>query len=367
MFQKGGSFVPVNQSQTADLLATVRQDVDAFLSSFFETQITRAMAVDESYAQLWRTLKTVALAGGKRLRPYMTVLAYQSFSNQKFDDIVPVASAQELLHISMLMHDDIIDEDYIRHDAANVGGTYLKRYQPYLQNPDKLHHYANSAALIGGDLVLSAAHQAINMSRLNYDQKQLANDILNDAIFIVCGGELLDTESSFLPQESIDALKIAQLKTASYSFVSPLIMGASLAGAPQPALDSLRQFGTNLGIAFQLADDILGMYGNEKITGKSNSSDLRQGKRTYMLQLALEKSGSERAKLESLVGKSGVSPEELQAAQTIIEACGARSATEALIREYAEAAHTTLASLNLPEVYEAQYVALIKKATERNR
>lgn len=359
--------MPVNQSQTTDLLGQVRVEVDAFLSGFFETQITRAMTVDESYANLWKTLKSVALVGGKRLRPYMTVLAYNSCSNQNHDDIIPIASAQELLHISMLIHDDIIDEDYIRHDADNVSGTYLKKYQPYLHNKNELHHYADSAALIGGDLMLSAAHQAINTSRLHDEQKQLANDILNDAIFIVCGGELLDTESSFKPQNEIDALKIAQLKTASYSFVSPLIMGASLAGAPQTTHDALRDFGVNLGIAFQLADDILGLYGDEKVTGKSNSSDLRQGKRTHMLLLALKKSGSDRDRLESLVGKKDLTPVELQIAQDIIQACGAKAATEALIQDYASAARASLDTLNMPEKYRLQYAALIKKATERNR
>lgn len=360
--------MPVRQSQSTDLFTQVRGEVDAFLSGFFETQITRAIAVDDAYADLWRTLKTVTLAGGKRLRPYMTVLAYQSFSDHMHTDIIPVASAQELLHVSMLIHDDIIDEDYIRHDTENVSGTYLHRYQPHLQDKSDLQHYANSAALIGGDLVLSAAHQAINTSRLDLDQKQLANDILNDAIFIVCGGELLDTESSFKPRGEIDAVKIAKLKTASYSFVSPLVMGASLAGASQEALATLREFGTNLGVAFQLADDILGLYGDEKVTGKSASSDLRQGKRTHMLLLALALARDEdRQTLESLVGKKDLIEQELDTAREIIVSCGAKSTVETLIQTYARGARAALDTLEIPENYKDQYNSLIKKATERNQ
>lgn len=326
------------------------------------------MAVDQSYAELWKTLKTVALAGGKRLRPYMTVLAYQSFSDQNHDDIIPVAGAQELLHISMLIHDDIIDEDYIRHDLDNTSGTYLKRYKPYLGSKAELRHYADSAALIGGDLVLSAAHQSINASRLTSEQKQLANDILNDAIFIVCGGELLDTESSFKPNGDVDALKIAKLKTASYSFVSPLIMGASLAGATQSELSKLREFGTSLGIAFQLADDLLGLFGNEKVTGKSTSSDLRQGKKTYMLLLALEKSNDhDRNVLESLVGKKDLTSRELDTAKSIITHSGAKLATETLIEEYAATSAQTLDTLQLAPAQTAQFTALIQRATQRSQ
>lgn len=359
--------MPIDQSRTTDLLSQVRGDVNAFLSGYFETQITRAIAVDEAYAELWQALKTVALAGGKRLRPYMTVLAYQSFSEQDHADIIPIAAAQELLHISMLIHDDIIDEDYVRHDTDNVSGTYLKKYQPYLSKIGDRHHFADSAALIGGDLLLSASHQVILTSRLTNTQKQLASDILNDAIFIVCGGELLDTESSFKPREQINALKIAQLKTASYSFVSPLIMGASLAGAEQTELAKLRDFGTNLGIAFQLADDILGLYGDEKVTGKSASSDLRQGKRTHMLLLALKKSNPEdRHTLEQLVGKKDLTDTELATAKKIIERCGARKAVETLIQEYATAAEETVTSLDVSRAHQSQYAALITRATQRS-
>ena len=358
--------MPVNQSSSADLLVQVRSDINAFLSGFFETQITRALAVDSSYAELWKSLKTVALAGGKRLRPYMTILAYRSFAaDQDHTDIIPVAGAQELLHISMLIHDDIIDEDYIRHDTDNVSGIYLKRYGAYLPNGAEQRHYAQSAALIGGALVLAGAHQAINTSRLGDAQKQLASDILNDAIFIVCGGELLDTESSFKPRTDIDALKIAQLKTASYSFVSPLIMGASLAGASQDDLAKLRDFGTNLGIAFQLTDDILGLYGDEKITGKSVKSDLRQGKRTYLLLAAIERAGARQQELESLVGKKDLNDADLKTAQTIISDCGAKQATEELIQSYAAAAESVLTSLNIPADYRDQYTTLIGKTINR--
>lgn len=359
--------MPVHQSQTTDLFTQVRYEVDAFLAGFFETQITRAMVLDTTYAELWRSIKTVALAGGKRLRPYMTVLAYESFGGTERTNVIPAASAQELLHFSMLIHDDIIDEDYTRHDTDNIAGMYLKRYARYLDNEADRYHFANSAALVGGDLVLSAAYQAIYTSRLAPTQRELATDILNDAIFIVCGGELLDTEASFKPAHELDALKIAQLKTASYSFVSPLIMGASLAGASEASLTQLREFGTNLGIAFQLADDILGLYGDEKITGKSNSSDLRQGKRNHLMLLALERAGNQRTILEALIGKKDLNGDELETAKHIIEDCGAKRATEALIHEYAELATSTLSTLDITNPHRVEYAALIQKATQRNQ
>src|SRR5690606_2950472 len=217
-----------------------------------------------------------------------TMLAYQTFGGEDYPAVLPVAVAQELLHVSMLIHDDIIDEDYLRHDTDNVSGIYVKRYARYPLAEGQRSHFANSAALIGGDLLISAAYQVLASARISEQQKQQATDLLGEAIFVVCGGELLDTESSFIDLSEIDALKIAQLKTASYSFVSPLLMGAVLAGTDQKTQTTLRQFGSALGIAFQLADDILGLYGEEAVTGKSASSDLRQGKRTYMLLKALE-------------------------------------------------------------------------------
>lgn len=356
----------VRQSISHQLLTDVRQDVNTYLLEFFDAQINRAQSYDTEYAGLWRSLKTVAMAGGKRLRPYMTVLAYQSFGGKDNTSVLPVAAAQELLHVSMLIHDDIIDKDYTRHDKDNVSGIYMNKYQIHELATAETKHFANSAALIGGDLLISAAYRAIETAQLDVGQKMLARDLLGEAIFIVCGGEFLDVESSFKDMKDIDALKIAQLKTASYSFVSPLLMGAVLAGADQKMQQNIRGFGSALGIAFQLADDILGLYGQEEVTGKSASSDLRQGKRTYMLLKALELAGDEKKTLQQLVGKKDITESELAQARRIIETSGAKAATEELIDAYATTAEQKLDAFNLADDMKDQFINLIKLATRRS-
>jgi geranylgeranyl diphosphate synthase type II len=366
MRNKSSKVLPTNQTASAELIDNVRTDVNNYLADYFDTQITRALLHDKDYAEMWRSLKTVALAGGKRLRPYITALSYQAYSGLSYKKIIPICAAQELLHVMLLIHDDIIDEDYTRHGSDNMSGIYLKRYQPLIGDSKYRMHYANSAAMLGGDLLLSAAYLCINRSGLEPSKISLANEILSEAIFIVCAGEFSDTESAFKKTSQEDAIKIAMQKTASYSFVSPLIMGATLAGASKDSLENLREFGTDLGIAFQLADDILGMFGNELVTGKSAYSDLRQGKRTYLMLKALELSKHKKRELESYLNKPDITIQDVESARQIITASGALKETENLIESYAASSTEILESLKLDTNYQKLFKNLITSATNRS-
>lgn len=340
--------------------------LDQVISEFFEHSISEASQMDASYRQLWETLYALIRSGGKRLRPQMTLMSYEAFGGSTNNDIIRVAAAQELLHFSLLIHDDVIDRDYTRYGTLNVAGRYRELYSKFLPDgPDRLH-FAHSAAILAGDLMLSSAHQLINVTNLDAHQKSVAQQLLSLSIFEVAGGELLDTELSFVPYTDGDALKIARYKTAGYSFMIPLLTGAKLAGIDDARAEQLREFAVSLGVAYQLVDDLLGTFGEQETTGKSTTSDITEGKRTYMAEQAI---GSmtvlEKNRFESLFGNQDATPDEVEDVKQLLVSTGAKAKTEQTIREYADTASSSLKQLNLDENSYQKFAELIRKVTER--
>lgn len=342
--------------------------VDTFLTDFFVSSIKRANEIDANYAVLWKQLHTLQSAGGKRLRPTLLFMAYDAFGGENSELIIPVAAAQELLHFSMLIHDDIIDRDMTRYGVANITGSYDAIYAPFVTNKADRIHYANSAAIMAGDLMIAGAHTLITDSNVSSDQKIDALRILYESMFGVAGGELLDTESSFRTTGSVDPLKIAHYKTASYSFVGPLLTGAVLAGADDNTQENLRSFAINLGIAYQLSDDLLGVFGDEIKTGKSNTGDIREGKQTYLIAQTVSNLTGDNVKIfKKYFGNKNATTDNIATIKKLITESGARLNTENLMQSYVDEATHALLRMNLPDMHKEKFVQLINKATRRER
>lgn len=342
--------------------------VDQAINGFFERSIDYATRVDPSYQRLWKELYRLIRSGGKRLRPRMTLLAYEAFGGNDSEKIIPIAAAQELLHFSLLIHDDIIDRDYTRYGTANIAGAYKDTYAKFTNTPDDLTHYAHSAALLGGDLMISGAHQMIASSMLSDADKITAQGFLAHSIFEVAGGELLDTELSFMPYREGDALKVARYKTAGYSFVTPLLVGATLAGINEKQRGALYAYATSLGTAFQLVDDLLGVFGDEATTGKSTSSDIREGKMTYMVEQALAvMTENEKRIFEQWFGNPDATDEGVASIQNLLETSGAKQVTLDLAHEYANTARGAIADMELGAEHAEEFKKLVAKVTERSR
>lgn len=340
--------------------------VSQTINGFFERSIDYATRIDPSYRQLWEFLYGLIRSGGKQLRPRMVLMAYEAFGGQDTNAVVPVAAAHELLHFCLLIHDDVIDRDYIRYGVPNIAGRYKIAYSKYVATTDEQTHYAHSAAILGGDLMLSGAHQLVANSTLSDDDKSLAQSYLAHSTFEVAGGELLDTELSFAPYTDGDALKVARYKTASYSFVSPLMTGALLAGISKEQNNALHEYATSLGIAYQLIDDVLGVFGNEQETGKSTSSDITEGKRTYMVEQALKvMRPADKAVFSLAFGNPKATAVEVKNVKKLLEASGAKQKTLNKVAEYANTAANALALLNLPRESHAQFASIITKTTNR--
>lgn len=346
-------------------LRSTRRDVEQFLGVFFAAQILASQQLDSRYALLWQALRQVTLAGGKRLRPFLTLLSYQAYGGESLDQVLPVAVAHELLHTSLLIHDDIIDKDYVRHGQPNIAGLFQVAYQ-HLSPTADISHYASSAALLAGDLLLSAASQVITTAELPDHLKLTSLQALSHSIFVVGGGEFLDTEAGLQPFDAARSLRVADLKTAHYSFVAPLQAGAILAGANARQLQLLADLGRSLGIAYQLADDIIGLYGDETISGKTNIGDVREAKRTYLMAQALTQcTPAEARRLQRLLGKSDISDSEALAVRRIVRTSGAKADTLAAIQNYVGQALDCLEQLQIPAASKAALRQIVTQATER--
>lgn len=341
--------------------------IDQTLARFFAESLEMAGTVDQHYATLWENLERLHTSGGKRIRPKIVALSYQAFGGKDIEAIIPIACAQELLHFSMLIHDDIIDRDLIRYGVDNITGSYEHIYGPLVSDSADRLHYANSAAILAGDLMIAGAHKLITSSTVTAEKKIVALSNMYESLFNVAGGELIDTESSFRPIGAIDPLKVTLYKTASYSFVGPCVIGASLADAPEERIELLRTFATNLGIAYQLTDDLLGIFGDEAKTGKSNTGDIREGKKTFLIERARAHfSADQNTFFTTHFGNKDASEEDMVAVKELIIQTGAKEETEACIADYIRDARTALDKLAFVSPAQEQFEALILKATKRD-
>ena len=309
---------------------TVKELVNSRLKVYCDERSSEALIVGNGYATLWKSLSKLLLAGGKRLRPYMVVTSYKAYAPESsIDAVLPAAMAQELIHLAMLIHDDIIDRDTVRYGIKNMTGQYLDFYSSFIDESGEKRHMAESSALLAGDILLSDAYKILAQSQFSPDALGKAIDLMSRGVFEVVGGELLDTESAFIYDPLVTAQTIARYKTASYSFISPILTGATLAGADEAELTILRAIAEKLGIGYQLRDDLLGIFGDEVLTGKSTSTDITEGKRTYLIEvfesLATPEQSSEFSKV---FHNSQATSDEISLARSILIDAGAKSTVE---------------------------------------
>ncbi len=323
--------------------------VDDYLQTFLRDKRVLATSMHPNYERLLGEIERVMLAGGKRLRPHLVFVGYGAQDRL----ITPVAASYELLHTALLVHDDIIDRDTMRHNEATIHQSYFENHYTSIANPAERHHFSTSAALLAGDLLISWAYELLASVSLPVDSYRQSSQIMSEAVFKVTGGELIDTESPF-NATPIDPIVIAQYKTASYSFVGPLLAGAILSDHhySDESLSKLKEYATNIGIAFQIRDDILGVFGDEAKTGKSTIGDLREGKRTVLIDFFIKSASSDEQTLfDRYFGNPGSTDEALTKLKELLRTSHAYTQTIELEKTYLERATAALEDLKSEHLY----------------
>lgn len=288
------------------------EEVDEFLLDYLKSRAIEAKKVTPIAASLITDFSNF-IVGGKRVRAGLVKLGYEIFGGKDFKQLLPIAAAVEILHGAFLVHDDIIDQDLIRHGKP----TFHALYSPPL-------HYGESIAIVAGDIGFFETFKIILDANLPHEIKEKITKEVITVSLETGFGEALDVEMSTKSEiHEEDILKVHRLKTASYTFVGPLTFGGLAAGVRTKDLVNIKDFALPLGLAFQLQDDILGMFGDERILGKSASSDIKEGKKTLLYLKALERADrKDHDFLKKLWGNPRTNKEELEEARRIVRETG---------------------------------------------
>jgi len=306
-----------------DYLKAYSRKADKFLDSFFEKEKTLAKKIDPDLAEILHVFQDYS-RGGKKARGALTVLGYQACGGKNQSAILPISCGIELLHNFLLIHDDVIDKDTKRRGKPTVNATYAKL---------RGKHYGNSKAIIIGDIGGFLAYGLIFSSGFAKERTFKALGKLNEFLLKTGYGQLLDIDYDFKKDVTWnDILKVRTYKTAYYTIVMPLTVGAVLAGAGQRETLAIEKYGVPVGIAFQLVDDALGIFGSTKKTGKSNLSDIREGKKTFLYAKAFELSSpSQKRYLKRWYGALDVGPKQASEIKRIMISTGSLDYSKKLV------------------------------------
>ncbi len=320
-----------------------RPKVEAFLSRTMDEE-----ELDRFNNIIYKESARFILSPGKRLRPIIAIMAYESITGKEADtSVIEVSGLLEFLHAYLLIHDDIIDRDEIRRGQPTVWRALEERVPGVVST-----HQAFSLAILAGDIVRARMVGLLEDIDIPDKTKWKIVSFLSKIDEYTNRGQVLDVSLSFTPISAVsekDILNIYLYKTAYYSFYGPLGIGAILAGEQE---DTFKEFALNLGIAFQIKDDILGVFGDPNVTGKPADSDIKEGKRTLLLWYAWNHSSREdRAFLENVIGREDSTEEEVEEVRNIMRRSGALEYANIMAEDYLNKSLEALERLNIKDDY----------------
>jgi geranylgeranyl diphosphate synthase, type I len=343
-----------------------RADVQCALDEFLDLQAVRLEPLGDDAARLVAAARQ-AVTGGKRFRAAFCHWGFRSVLPEPPDaaGLTRAAASLELLHASALVHDDFMDASDTRRGqpAAHKAFEALHREHGW---PGRAEQYGASSAILLGDLLLSWSDEMLRTCGLPGDVVDAALGFFDTTRSEVITGQFLDVSAQARGESDLDqAMRVLRYKSAKYSIERPLHVGASLAGAQASLLDTLGAFGLPLGEAFQLRDDLLGVFGDPNVTGKPAGDDLTEGKRTVLVALAVERATDDDARrLDAALGTS-LSLDEVAELRRIIDDSGAHAEVEKRIGELTTTSLAVLDGAPISDVAREALRDLAAAATQR--
>ncbi|OGI17527.1 MAG: hypothetical protein A3J63_04450 [Candidatus Moranbacteria bacterium RIFCSPHIGHO2_02_FULL_40_12b] len=306
------------------ILSEFKKKIDLEIKDYLNKAVKEARKKDYLISEALRYVKKFVLSGGKRLRAAMMYYGYLSTGGKEKEKILKTAVSIELIHAFLLIHDDIIDRDEKRHGTNTVHFRYQKLGKRIFPESD-YRHFGSSMAIIIGDMVGAIGSKIIFNSGFNTENVFRALTKLQEIISMTVIGESKDIYMDYKGEATEkEVLQMYEYKTAKYTIEGPLHLGAILGGAGGKILKGLSAFAIPVGIAFQIQDDILGVFGSEKKTGKSEGSDIREGKQTILVVKAREKMNPGQKKIFSgIFGKKNLTRKDIEDFRKIIIDTGA--------------------------------------------
>lgn len=337
------------------------EGVETVLEGFMAGERNRWADVDPEVADLFDTVSALVMSGGKRLRPAFCHWAFIGAGGSADDPAVDLAGAAlEMLHSFALFHDDVMDDSSERRGRPTAHTTWQRRHADQRWGGDG-RRFGEAVAILAGDLAFVWADQLLPLERP--DVQRLWIDLRSE----LAVGQFLDILATSQGRTSTAmARRIVRFKTAKYTVERPLHLGAALAGRLDELAEPLSAVGLPLGDAFQLRDDLLGVYGDHTRTGKPVGEDLRDGKPTVLVALARERLGDDVGVLVGL-GDPTLDDVGVRRLQGVIAESGAVDQVEALIDELTDQAQHAIAALPFADDVKASLAGLAAAATHRDR
>ncbi len=291
-----------------------------------------------------RLLADLLDGGGKRLRPTLAYLGFRAAGGRatgpSHADLLRLSAALELLHSFALIHDDVMDESSSRRGRPTAH-VDLARAHRRVGGAGRAERFGESMAVLLGDLAHAEADQVIAQCAPALQQRwhAMTIELINGQVRDLAG-------AAGRHRDPARALLVAQLKSGAYTVQRPLELGAVAAGAPSSVLEVLSEYGREVGSAFALRDDVLGVWGDPAVTGKPSGDDLVAGKPTVIIALADRRLPPSGRALLSRIGTAGLGDDDVTDLQRMIDQCGVRAEVEAMIESHVRQAVTALHRLD---------------------
>ena len=332
------------------LSCTIKRKIDRELVKFVK-DIDKLYSLNKISSLLSRNIKNFILRTGKRLRPILFVVGYLGFAKRKVTGLYRSALSIELLHDFMLIHDDIIDKSDTRRGSPSMH----KMLNNYLQAYKNIKFNGQDLSIVVGDILYAVALDTFLSIKEDPGRKEKALKKFIEAVLYTGGGEFIELlygAKDIKKTTKQDIYKIYKFKTAYYTFAYPLSIGAILAGASQDQIALISKYGLYLGSAFQIKDDILGMFGEESKIGKSALVDLQEAKKTIIIWYAYNHSClKDKSIIKGILSKQKITESDLSRMRKLVLKSGAYEFAEKEISSLLKKAYVLITSSRMHPKY----------------
>ena len=347
-------------------LTELRASIDSILHEFTKARSRALTDIGSELQPVASAMSDFITDGGKRFRPIFAYLGYLGTGASPRHEVKRACTALELVHVCALIHDDVMDGSDTRRNKPAIHKLFQSLHDDQSYKGDS-ERFGLASAILLGDLALVWADRLLVESGISREEFISAQDVFSDMRDELMAGQYLDVLEGALATTSVErSLKVARFKSGKYSIERPLHFGAALAGKPE-FNDVYSRFGLPLGEAFQLRDDVLGVFGDPQVTGKPAGDDIREGKRTVLIAVTMENANqSQRNTMTEALGNSLIDESDVAQVQEIIIKTGALDEVEKLITTLTQESISALRQSPIDEKIRAVLEEMSVIATQRS-
>jgi geranylgeranyl diphosphate synthase type I len=345
----------------------VRERVEAAVGDFVGEATDKLRGIGNELIPVAEAAAEFVLDGGKRLRPAFCFWGAIAAGAEDTGALVWAAASLELLQACALIHDDVIDHSATRRGRPAVHERFaaMHRDSGWSGSADD---FGAAAAILIGDLLLAWSDEMMAQSGLHDATLRRTEPISAAMRTEVMAGQYLDVVEQARGATTVErALRVARYKAAKYTVERPLHLGAAIANAGRDVVAAYSRYGVAVGEAFQLRDDLLGVFGEPADTGKPAGDDLREGKQTVLVALAVERgSPDDRRLLNDVLGRTDLTEVDVARARSVITSCGAAAEIESMIASRLDEALAALSTVSLETMGREELIQLADAASYRH-